>query len=33
MQSHHWLMLGLVAIVFYLIGAKFPAIASQVGVT
>jgi hypothetical protein len=32
MASHHWIMLLVVAVVFYWIGAKFPQIAKSVGV-
>lgn len=32
MQSHHWILLGLVAIGFYLLGAKWPGLAKQAGV-
>jgi len=31
MSSHHWLGLLVVAIVFYLVGAKWPALAARVG--
>jgi hypothetical protein len=32
MQAHHWLFLGIVLIAGYFIGAKWPAIATRVGV-
>jgi hypothetical protein len=32
MQAHHWVVLGLVLIAGYLIGAKWPTLARQVGV-
>ena len=32
MRSHHWVALLVVAIVFYLIGAKWPALAKRVGI-
>ena len=31
MQAHHWLMLVLVAGLFYFAGARYPALARQVG--
>lgn len=31
MEGQHWIMLAVVALVFYVIGAKFPAVAHQIG--
>jgi len=31
MEGQHWLMLGVVALVFYIIGAKYPNVAHQIG--
>jgi hypothetical protein len=30
MRAHHWIMLGLVAIAFYVLGAKFPGLAALI---
>jgi len=32
MQGHHWLLLAVVAVVFYVVGAKYPAVAAKVGI-
>jgi hypothetical protein len=31
MESQHWIMLLIVALVFYVIGAKYPMMASRIG--
>jgi len=31
MESHHWISLVIVAVIFYLLGAKFPAYAARLG--
>jgi hypothetical protein len=31
METQHWVMLVVVALVFYVIGTKYPALAQQVG--
>lgn len=31
MESHHWIMIGVVALVFYVIGAKYPTWAGKLG--
>ena len=31
MASHHWVAIGLTAVVFYLVGAKYPSLAGKVG--
>lgn len=32
MQGQHWVLVAVVAVVFYVIGAKFPSVAHQIGV-
>jgi hypothetical protein len=31
MEGQHWLMLAVVAAVFYIIGAKYPALSQRIG--
>jgi hypothetical protein len=31
METQHWLMLMIIALVFYLIGARYPTLARQIG--
>jgi hypothetical protein len=31
MEGHHWIMLVVIALVFYVIGAKFPGTAQRFG--
>jgi len=31
MEGHHWIMLVVIALVFYVIGAKFPMMAQRFG--
>lgn len=33
MRSHHWFSILVVAVAFYLIGAKWPQLAARVGVS
>jgi len=32
MESHHWVMLGIILIIGYLLGASFPNLAKTIGV-
>lgn len=31
MQSHHWFSLLIVAVIFYVVGAKWPMLANRIG--
>ena len=31
METQHWIMLGIVALVFYLVGTKYPQFAARIG--
>lgn len=33
MRAHHWIMVGLVLIAGYFLGAKYPALAARAGVS
>ena len=31
MEMHHWIMFGAVALVFYIVGTKYPQFAAKIG--
>lgn len=32
MQTHHFILFAIIAVAFYLVGAKFPGLAAKVGI-